>query len=154
MRNSLQKGFTLIELIVVIVILGILASFAVPRFMGVEREARVAAVNSMAGTLRSAAAMAHGVSMAQGLAPATAITVEGNPIAMVSAYPNRTAIGNLVQDTTGFTPNGTGRFTRDGSVNASCFAQYNNATTQNVVVNGANQVQTVAPVVTTTITGC
>ena len=58
MYKSNQRGFTLIELIVVIVVLGILAAFAVPKFMGVEVEARKAAVNGLAGSLRSSAAMA------------------------------------------------------------------------------------------------
>lgn len=53
MRKN-QQGFTLIELIVVIVILGILAATAMPRFVNLQGDARVASINAMAGTLRSA----------------------------------------------------------------------------------------------------
>ncbi|WP_279869416.1 MULTISPECIES: type II secretion system protein [unclassified Pseudomonas] len=52
MKNS--KGFTLIELVVVIVILGILAAVALPRFMNATKDAHDSAVNGAGGALASA----------------------------------------------------------------------------------------------------
>ena len=126
MIRTAQRGFTLIELVVVIVILGILAAFAVPRFMGLEDQARVASVNAMAGSLRSAATMAHGVWEASGT-PAT-ITVPGvaTAITITNGYPNNGTVQNLLQDTSGFTINAGGnRFTPNGAKNANCYVQFN-----------------------------
>ena len=98
--NKAQKGFTLIELVVVITILGILAAFAFPRFASLEVEARAATVDGLAGSLRAASALAHSLSLV-----GAAIVMEGNTIAMVNEYPAGTALGielTLV-DFTGFT---------------------------------------------------
>ena len=52
-----QKGFTLIELVMVIVILGILAATAVPKFVDLSSDARVSAVEGFAGALGSASSI-------------------------------------------------------------------------------------------------
>ena len=102
MGNSRRSlGFTMIELVLVITILGIIAAFAVPRFADLRSSARDAALEGMVGGLRSAAALAHSVSITQGLAPNDPVQMEGQAISMVAAYPDAQGMADAAQLTLG-----------------------------------------------------
>jgi prepilin-type N-terminal cleavage/methylation domain-containing protein len=70
------SGFTIVELVVVIIILGILAATALPRFIDVSDEAHSATVDAVMGGLKSAQGMAHAKWMASG--KPTSIQINGN----------------------------------------------------------------------------
>lgn len=79
MNRNAQQGFTLIELIMVIVILGILAATAIPKFADLSGDAKTAAVKSIAGTLASASGInkaARIVNSSNGVAIANCTDVE------------------------------------------------------------------------------
>jgi MSHA pilin protein MshA len=114
MKTKTQGGFTLIELVVVIALLGILAAFAIPRFASLEREARSATTQGLSGSVRSAAAMAHGLYLATG---ATPVNMEGNSIVITNGYPDASDIVNTLADSTGFS------VTTNGAADVTTFAK-------------------------------
>lgn len=110
-KNAKEHGFTLIELIVVIVILAILAAVALPRFTGLQRDARIAKLNAARGSVAAATALMHATLLARNGTADTAacpggggtadnsagatgtLCTEAGIINLVNGYPDVTAFG-------------------------------------------------------------
>jgi MSHA pilin protein MshA len=156
-----QSGFTLIELVAVIVLLGILAVTALPRFVNLQVDARIAVLEGVIGAMNGAGTQVYAKSLIEGSENASpgSLTINGAAVATTYGYPSEASIeamldlsAELVEDAS--TPGIIG-YDRDGAgtgdvADGDCFVTYSDAT---VAGAGAAAVYSAATAVATT-SGC
>ncbi|GGB44810.1 prepilin-type N-terminal cleavage/methylation domain-containing protein [Shewanella inventionis] len=103
-QHAKQHGFTLIELVVVIIILGVLAAVAAPKFISLKSDAYASSMQGVAAAISSGKTMVYSACVISTSCDETApagggngsgnsITVEGEVVILAYGYPRHTATG-------------------------------------------------------------
>ncbi len=140
-----QRGFTLIELVMVIVILGVLAATALPKFANMSSQAKIATINGIAGGVSSAVAITKAAYLAAGSSTATQVTLSGGANVTVAAATGipagslagiGTAMDNMNGVTADYTTATQVTFTPLNGGSTTCRVEYNGTTGAVLPVTG------------------